>query len=102
MIEVIRPFHSDVVKELTSGTRLSEAARMGTTAANIYYCTDYLAYQHRDNDDSPGICCQLILEREYEDEWNFAFTEWGRYIVNEPNTVWYAILFLNLYANLTQ
>jgi len=88
MIEVIRPFHSEVADILKSDTHYSEAARMGTTAANIYYCTDYLAYQHCDNDASPGVCSQLILDREYVDEWNFAYTEWGHYIVNEPNTVW--------------
>jgi hypothetical protein len=102
MIEVIRPFHPEVADSLKTDTHYAEAARMGTMAANIFYCSNYLAYQHEDNDASPGICSQLVLDRIHADEWNFSYTEWGRYIVNEPNTVWYVSHNLPYFSTLRQ
>jgi hypothetical protein len=89
LLAVISPYHADVASQLRSETVNTEAARLGTTAANIYYCHNYLALQHHDDDATPGVCSQLILTGVQANEFNFAYSEWGYYIVNEPNTVWY-------------
>ncbi|KAF7971900.1 hypothetical protein HWV62_19527, partial [Athelia sp. TMB] len=64
--------------------------RLGSTGNNMYYCHNYTSPQHRDEDEGVSFCIQLG-KRCYPDEFNFAFTEWGVYIVTEEKCIWWFI-----------
>lgn len=83
---VMRPHHQDVVNTLQTAYQDCETPLLGTSPTNIYYCFNYLAFQHRDKDLGLGVCSQLELERQDENEYNFSYTEWGHHIVNRENT----------------
>lgn len=78
----------------------AELNLLGSTGINLYYCLNYMSPQHRDHDASHwSACCQLWKDMLAsngsatrvpmpDDEFNFAFTEWGLYIVTKPKCVW--------------
>ncbi|KIK37334.1 hypothetical protein CY34DRAFT_776189 [Suillus luteus UH-Slu-Lm8-n1] len=74
-----------VVKNLRDVTSTAKAQRLGSTGCVTFYCHNYVAPQHKDNDVSWTISTQLE-RRGKDDEWNFSFTEWGVYIRNMDNT----------------
>lgn len=69
-------------------SRESGGNTLGTTCMNIYACNNYMAPQHPDHDQGMSVCMQLVKEYCKQDEYNFAYTEWGVYIVTEPWCVW--------------
>jgi hypothetical protein len=77
----------DIAKNIKETSAAAEMNRLGTSGANIFYCSDYLSPQHFDCDASLSICAQLDKQGT-DNEWNFCYTEWGKYIVTQPNAVW--------------
>jgi hypothetical protein len=88
LLQVIRPHHSSVVKDLEAEATTNEGIRMGSTAASLFYCNDYLAKQHTDNDVGIGICAQLEKMCTDQYGYSFAYPEYGFYISTERNTAW--------------
>jgi hypothetical protein len=84
MIGAISP---SVYQELRQLTADAETNRLGSTGTNLYYCKDYMSPQHRDNDASWSLCIQLS-KHSLPDEFNFSFTQWGVYIITEPQCIW--------------
>lgn len=60
---------------------------VGRFGMNSFYCWNYVAPQHTDNDRSFTISIQLEKEA-LDDEYNFACTEYNFYIKTEVNTLW--------------
>ncbi|KAG1796501.1 hypothetical protein EV424DRAFT_1353125 [Suillus variegatus] len=77
-----------VAKNIKENSAAAEMNRLGTSGANIFYCSDYLSPQHFDHDASWSICSQLD-KTGATDEWNFCYTEWSAYIQTRANTVWW-------------
>ncbi|KAG1852843.1 hypothetical protein DFJ58DRAFT_745997 [Suillus subalutaceus] len=77
-----------VAKDIKEKSAAAEMNRLGTSGANIFYCSNYLSPQHFDHDASWSICSQLD-KAGTADEWNFCYTEWGAYIQTRANTVWW-------------
>jgi hypothetical protein len=84
MIAAVSPAVYHELKQLSD---LAETNRLGSTGTNLYYCKNYMSAQHRDNDVSWSLCIQLT-KQGLSDEFNFSFTEWGVYIVTEPQCIW--------------
>ncbi|KAJ8503610.1 hypothetical protein ONZ45_g10703 [Pleurotus djamor] len=61
---------------------------LGAYGFNLFVCHNYLAPLHRDKDDLGISVCFQLKKRCREDEFNFAFMEWGVYVQTEPNTLW--------------
>lgn len=76
-----------VAKNIKEKSAAAEMNRLGTSGANIFYCSDYLSPQHFDRDASWSICSQLD-KTGATDEWNFCYTEWSAYIQTRANSVW--------------
>ena len=85
-----------VIQELKAQTAADGLNPMGTICTNLYYCDAYLAAQHCDCDKSWSLCCQLEKDTPYDDEYNFAYSQWGVYIVTQPRTVWYVLWFFTI------
>ncbi|KAF7966109.1 hypothetical protein HWV62_40006 [Athelia sp. TMB] len=64
--------------------------RLGSTGNNMYYCHNYTSPQHRDKDEGISFCIQLN-KHCYADEFNFAYAEWGVYLVTEEKCIWWFI-----------
>ncbi|KAG2753406.1 hypothetical protein P692DRAFT_20845883 [Suillus brevipes Sb2] len=77
-----------VAKNIKEKSAAAEMNRLGTSGANIFYCSDYLSPQHFDRDASWSICSQLD-KTGATDEWNFCYTEWSAYIQTRANSVWW-------------
>jgi hypothetical protein len=88
LISAICPFHKETIDALQNEAREAQSVHMGSTAASLYYCTDYLSFQHLDDDVGCGICVQLEKRCADEDGFDFAYTEYGFYIATQANTAW--------------
>ncbi|KAJ6555687.1 hypothetical protein DFH09DRAFT_1084854 [Mycena vulgaris] len=58
---------------------------MGRTGMNSFYCWEYAALLHKDEDNRWSLCCQLWKDGCQADEYNFAYAEWGVYIRTQAN-----------------
>jgi hypothetical protein len=87
LTETVRSFAPDVVNSIKEKTRQGSMNRLGKTGMNSFYCYEYGSPLHRDKDLGWSLCCQL-WKRCLEDEYNFAYAEWGIYIVTIENCVW--------------
>ncbi|KAJ7066700.1 hypothetical protein C8F01DRAFT_1248697 [Mycena amicta] len=86
-LEHVRPWAPNVVKELREVSVKAGLAPFGKSSMNAFYCSEYAAPQHPDKDASWSICTQL-KKKSQEDEYNFAFSEWGFVIQTEENCLW--------------
>jgi hypothetical protein len=84
MLSTVSPAVAQELKELSAEAEIN---RLGSTGTNLYYCKNYMSTQHRDNDASWSLCVQLTKQGR-PDEFNFSFTQWGVYIVTEPQCIW--------------
>ena len=84
MIGAVSPSVYQELKQLTAD---AETNCLGSTGTNLYYCRDYMSPQHKYNDVSWSLCIQLT-KCSRPDEFNFSFTQWGVYIVTEPQCIW--------------
>jgi hypothetical protein len=69
-----------VVEDLKAEACDNAGIRMGSTAASLFYCNDYLAKQHTDKDVGIGICAQLEKQCADQYGYSFAYPEYGFYI----------------------
>jgi hypothetical protein len=81
-------FSPETYKGLKEAGAVGE--RLGGTAATIYYCGNYTAPLHCDNDACPGLCAQLDLNADSNnDEYGFVNLAYGCYFVSRANSFWY-------------
>ncbi|KAJ6567666.1 hypothetical protein DFH09DRAFT_1314187 [Mycena vulgaris] len=88
LMETVCAFAPDVVRDIKKRTKAAGINCMGRTGMNSFYCWEYGAPLHRDNDGGWSIACQL-LKACNPDEYNFAFAEWGVYIRTQTNCIWF-------------
>jgi hypothetical protein len=82
----VAAYSAGVVKGLQGDSMHCNA--LGLLGVTAYYCWNYTAPQHRDNDRGWSISVQ-IEKTSRRDEYNFAYTDWGRYLETRRNCVWY-------------
>ncbi|KAH6903664.1 hypothetical protein BKA70DRAFT_1110677, partial [Coprinopsis sp. MPI-PUGE-AT-0042] len=72
---------------------LSEAGsvgeRLGASASTLFYCGNYTAPLHRDNDECPGLCTQFDLTADTSHyEYSFVNMAYSCYFVARENSFW--------------
>ncbi|KAJ7481507.1 hypothetical protein FB451DRAFT_1443772 [Mycena latifolia] len=88
LMETVRGFAPQVVREIKKRNKSAGINRMGWTGMNSFYCWEYAAPLHKDDDDEWSIACQLLKACK-PDECNFAYAEWGVYIRTQANCIWF-------------
>jgi hypothetical protein len=74
-----------VIRSLKADARHCNA--LGQRGVTAYYCWNYTAPQHHDNDHGWSISAQ-ILKTARIDEYNFAYSDWGHYMETRTNRIW--------------
>ncbi|KAJ7055168.1 hypothetical protein C8F01DRAFT_1259183 [Mycena amicta] len=77
----------EVFREIEQTARDANLNVFGKTSMNSFYCWEYAAPLHPDNDASWLLCCQL-KKKSQPDKYNFAYAEWGVVIRTEENALW--------------
>lgn len=65
-----------------------EACVLGHYGVTAYHCWNYIAPQHYDKDATWTISYQLFKNGCMDDEFNFAFSHWGKMLETVSNCVW--------------
>ena len=89
LLAKIQPFCPRVVADLKHVGE--EANTLGSYGVNAYHCRNYIAPQHRDEDATWTVSHQLRKRNCSEDEYCFAFSEWGYYLETKENCTWQAV-----------
>ncbi|KAJ7922047.1 hypothetical protein B0H13DRAFT_2412782 [Mycena leptocephala] len=88
LLETVRVFAPQIVRETHQRRTSSFLNRMGKTGMTYFYCWEYAAPLHEDHDDAWSIACQL-WKNVKTDEYNFAYAQWGIIIQTQENCVWF-------------
>ena len=88
MLAAINPYHPEVMKEFRQLTNEQGLKRLGSNGVNMYYCADYMAPIHPDDDQGMSVCCQLDKSGCVDGVLDFAYAHWGLYIQTRPNMAW--------------
>jgi len=86
-MESIKPHCPDLYKEFKDMTREGGMRKLGTTGATTLYAKNYMSPIHRDYDKIKAITAQLQRQAR-NDEFHFAFVEWGFYIQTVAGAIW--------------
>ena len=86
-MEVARRYCPELKQDIDEATRAGEMDRLGSTGCNTLYFNKYISSLHRDHDKTKAITAQLV-RKTLDDEFHFAFVEWGFYIQTEARAVW--------------
>lgn len=97
MTETVRGFAPGIIKAIKDTVTGAGINPMGKMGMNSFYCWEYASPLHRDKDATWSLCCQLWKNTNHKDEYNFAYAEWGCYIVTQENCVW-SVSFLPMHA----
>ena len=91
MLTAIKPYHPEVMQEFRRLTNEQGLKRLGSHGVNMYYCADYMAPIHPDDDQGMSVCCQLEKSGCPDGVLDFAYAHWGLYIQTRPNMAWYCL-----------
>jgi hypothetical protein len=86
VVAKVQPYAPCVVSELKADAK--NCNNLGQLGVTSYYCWNYTAPQHNDQDHGWSICTQLRKTSRL-DEYNFAYTDWGHYLETRTNCLWY-------------
>ncbi|KAH6876314.1 hypothetical protein BKA70DRAFT_1349453 [Coprinopsis sp. MPI-PUGE-AT-0042] len=85
LMRAAKVFFPDAHKGLKEAGSIGE--RLGGTAATIFYCGNYTAPLHCDDDACPGLCAQLDLHADSNyDEYAFVNLAYSCYFVCRENS----------------
>jgi len=85
VIAKVSPYSPKVVDDLRADSEHCNA--LGLLGVTAYYCWNYTAPLHRDSDHGWSISVQ-IRKTSRQDEYNFAYADWGHYLETCTNCVW--------------
>ena len=89
MLAAIKPYMPQVVQEYRRLTEDQGLKRLGTNGVNMYYCSEYMAPIHPDNDQGISLCCQLDKFGCPDGVLDFVYAYYGLYIQTRSNMAWY-------------
>ena len=85
----VKPYVPDVIREYRETNESATMGRLGTNCVNMFYCTDYMAPIHPDDDKGISICCQLEKSGCADKVLDFVYAHYGLYWETRPNMAWY-------------
>ncbi|KAJ3991673.1 hypothetical protein F5050DRAFT_1715896 [Lentinula boryana] len=87
ILRTARAIHPDLVAKIRSSSAACE--RVGISGLNLFNCNGYTAPQHLDEDCTPSLSAQFILQAEQKwSEFGFCALQYGYYIKTRENTLW--------------
>ncbi|TCD60999.1 hypothetical protein EIP91_009169 [Steccherinum ochraceum] len=89
IVQALRASDPPSFHKLRDVTRDAQMHRIGTTGPTAFYCVNYLSCQHLDTETACSMSCQLGLDTEYSDEYDFAYTEYGVVFRTVENCGWW-------------
>ena len=88
----IKPWAPVAVHQLMTATWEADLSQTGFTGASSYSCKNYSSPIHKDKDRTWSIVNQLHLDLPPSGhpakDFNFAYAQWGVYLITEENMVW--------------
>lgn len=100
MMAVIRPHAEAHIDDIINKTNDEAVHRLGSSGVTVFYTKNYLAPQHKDNDASISISCQLGKAGVLDTEYDFAYLQWGISIETRVNSVWLVLSALAMSSTL--
>ncbi|TCD60237.1 hypothetical protein EIP91_010519 [Steccherinum ochraceum] len=89
MLQVLRSCDPPAFKKIREVTQKAQLNRVGTGGTTSYYCINYMSCEHRDTETTISMSCQLGLDVEYEEDFDFAFLEYGVVFRTVINCGWW-------------
>jgi hypothetical protein len=86
MLQAVASIYPEVGRKILNNQATD---RLGSSGSNLFYCHSYMAPQHVDDDCTPCISVQLDKNKCGEDDYNFAYTEWGISVITARNVMWF-------------
>ena len=77
-----------IVSEYHTLTEVQGLKRLGTYGVNLYYCSDYMAPIHPDDDQGISLCCQLEKSGCPDGVLDFVYAYYGLYVKTQRNMAW--------------
>lgn len=87
LVETIRRWYPTGIREMEDISTQSELYTLGNLGTTLFYCSAFMAPQHTDYDSTLSLTVQL-KKVAGDDEFNFAYTQWGVYLRTQDNTAW--------------
>jgi hypothetical protein len=85
---VVKQAARKVFKHMTEAARDAGTFPLGQYGLNIYYCFNYIAPLHKDNDRSYTVSITTARSGD-PNYYNFCFARWGIILHTYPGTIWY-------------
>jgi len=85
VVAKVAPYSRTVVQDLRKDSM--DCNTLGLLGVTAYYCWNCTAPLHRDSDRGWSISVQ-IQKTSRQDEYNFAYADWGHYLETRTNCVW--------------
>lgn len=85
--ETIRVAAPEIHRQIYEVTR--EGERVGKDSSTLYYCTNYTAPLHFDDDAGPGLCATLDIDADPY-EYCFLNLAYPFYFAPRAGSIWYA------------
>ncbi|KAI0697860.1 hypothetical protein BC835DRAFT_1413370 [Cytidiella melzeri] len=89
LLTAVRPYNHSVAKTLDKLTKEAGLSKMGSKGVNQYYCSNYIAPLHADNDMTTTLCCQLEKQNTKHRELDFCYSKYGFYVETVANMAWW-------------
>lgn len=84
--EIVRQAAPEIHTQIKAVTQ--EGERVGRDASTLYYCTNFTAPLHFDNDAGPGLCATLELDADPH-EYCFLNLAYPFYFAPRAGSLWY-------------
>ena len=85
MLTAVKPYMPMLVPHYNYLTDRYGLKRLGNNGVNMYYCSEYMAPIHPDNDEGLSICCQLEKSGYPDEVLDFAYTYYRLYVQTYSN-----------------
>ncbi|TCD60748.1 hypothetical protein EIP91_009601 [Steccherinum ochraceum] len=89
MLQMLRVCDPAAFTKIRQVTREAELHRVGTGGTTSYYCKNYMSCIHGDTEAAISMSSQLGLDVAHEDEFDFAFVEYGVVFRTVVNCGWW-------------
>ncbi|KAI0087688.1 hypothetical protein BDY19DRAFT_907142 [Irpex rosettiformis] len=84
-----KPYNSSIASSYRAASAAAGLSRLGGNGVNMYYCTNYMAPIHPDDDVGISLCCQLEKRGGADTDLDFVYARHGVYIETRANTGWW-------------
>ena len=92
LLTALQPYIPDIVRDYRETNTSSSLGRLGTNCVNMYYCSDYMAPIHPDEDIGVSLCSQLEKSGCPDEVLDFIYSHYGLYFETRSNMAWSVVV----------